>query len=141
MDVEMKMIRTADAAEDAFLIRREVFMEEQGFQNEFDETDQRCRHIVAYQEGVPVACGRTFLKRDGVYTIGRVAVRRAYRGKHLGEAVMRFTEEKVRELGGREIELSAQCRAEGFYRKLGYTPEGEIYQDEFCPHITMRKKL
>lgn len=141
MEIEMKTVQMSELAEDAFLIRKEVFMEEQGFRNEFDETDRTCRHIIAYHEGTPVACGRFFEKQKGVYAIGRVAVRRAYRGNHLGEKVMRFAEKEILDLGGREIELSAQCRAEAFYRKIGYKSEGEIYQDEFCPHIMMRKKL
>ena len=28
-----------------------------------------------------------------------------------------------------------------FYKKLGYTEIGEIYKEEFCPHIKMFKDL
>lgn len=44
--------------DDAALIRREVFMDEQGFVNEFDETDEVSRHIVAYDGDSPVAVCR-----------------------------------------------------------------------------------
>ena len=28
-----------------------------------------------------------------------------------------------------------------FYEKLGYQPIGEVYYDEWCPHITMSKNI
>lgn len=141
MKIQVKILKTPDALDDAFLIREEVFMKEQGFQNEFDDTDQISWHAVAYDEKMPAACGRLFCKKNDTYTIGRVAVRRAFRGNHLGELIMKSLEEQAKELGAKKIELSAQCRAAGFYEKLGYQMEGEEYLDEFCPHITMQKKL
>jgi len=35
-------------SEDVIRIRQTVFMEEQGFQNEFDEVDKTATHIVMY---------------------------------------------------------------------------------------------
>ena len=35
--------------EDAMNIRRNVFMSEQGYKNEFDEIDNRALHIVIYE--------------------------------------------------------------------------------------------
>ena len=32
-------------------------------------------------------------------------------------------------------------KAKDFYKKLGYTEIGEIYKEEFCPHIKMFKDL
>ena len=50
-------------------------------------------------------------------------------------------EQEARRLGGKRISLSAQCRASGFYRTLGYQEIGAAYLDEFCPHILMEKSL
>lgn len=141
MEIQVKILKTPDALNDAFLIREEVFMKEQGFQNEFDDTDQISWHAVAYEEKIPAACGRLFCKRAGTYTIGRVAVRRPFRGKYLGELIMKSLEEQAKELGAKKIELSAQCQAAGFYEKLGYQTKGKEYLDEFCPHIMMQKNL
>ena len=127
---------------DAKIVRQAVFVEEQGFQNEFDATDAAAWHVVLYEDGVPVATGRTFPKGDGgTYLIGRVAVQKAYRGKGLGEKVMLELEKKLRELGAEKAELSAQVQAQGFYKKLGYRSYGEVYMDEHCPHIAMGKDL
>ena len=40
---------------DEKLIREEVFMSEQGFKNEFDETDGKAFHLVMYDNNIPVA--------------------------------------------------------------------------------------
>lgn len=42
----------------AVKIRKEVFMEEQGFHDEFDETDETAIHLVLYIDQVPAATCR-----------------------------------------------------------------------------------
>ena len=54
---------------------------------------------------------------------------------------MQNLEAKVKELGGTSIELSAQLDKQGFYKRNGYKPQGEVYNDEHCPHIDMKKEL
>ena len=46
--------------EEAAMIRRAVFMDEQGFVQEFDETDHLARHIVLFDGETPVAVCRFF---------------------------------------------------------------------------------
>ncbi|MCM1022767.1 MAG: GNAT family N-acetyltransferase [Prevotella sp.] len=127
--------------DEARLIRTEVFVEEQGFENEFDGDDSRCVHLVIFADGVPAAAGRIFPPENGVCAIGRVAVRKAFRGKALGAETVRLLEEKARELGAERAALSAQCRVRAFYEKSGYKASGDVYNDEFCPHIHMEKDL
>lgn len=124
-------------------VRQEVFMREQGFQNEFDDLDPLAYHIVVYDGEKPIATGRTYPKsHDGkTYAIGRIAVLRDYRGQHLGEFVVSRLEEIARQLAAEYTHLSAQIQARGFYEKLGYAGFGSIYLDEYCPHIAMGKKL
>lgn len=141
MGFQVKILKKPDALNDPFCIREEVFVKEQGFQNEFDEVDNVSWHVVAYNGDTPAACGRLFFKSDDTCIIGRVAVRRTFRGKRVGALIMNALEELARNLGGKEIELSAQCRAVGFYERLGYRSKGDTYLDEFCPHIVMKKKL
>ena len=123
--------------EDAAGIRRRVFIEEQGFLEEFDKTDRTARHVTAYLGGLPVAAARLFPTGGGVYHIGRVAVRREYRGRHLGAELMREVIRKARELGAARVELDAPRQAAGFYEKLGFQPFGAPYCEQGCPHINM----
>ena len=50
--------------QDAKNIRIEVFMKEQGFENEFDEIDNLCHHIVAFDEGKPIGTCRFFKENN-----------------------------------------------------------------------------
>ena len=48
--------------EDAEHVRRVVFMEEQGYENEFDEIDEApsCIHVTIYVDGDVAGCARVF---------------------------------------------------------------------------------
>jgi len=126
--------------DDIIKIRTAVFIEEQGFENEFDEIDKACFHIVLYDNEKPVATCRYFKDRNTFY-IGRVAIIKEYRGKHLGKEIMRIAEYEIKSLNAKQIEVSAQVRVKDFYKKLGYKEVGEIYLDEFLEHIRMVKML
>lgn len=128
--------------EDAVSIRARVFVEEQGFVNEFDDIDLWALHIVLYADGKAAGVCRYYPDEEpGVYDIGRVAVLKEYRGKHLGEKILREAEERIRKRDGKKIRVSAQVRVQDFYSACGYIPFGEIYMDESCPHIRMEKVL
>ncbi|MCI1951946.1 MAG: GNAT family N-acetyltransferase [Clostridiales bacterium] len=124
-------------------IRQKVFVEEQGFQKEYDEIDLTAEHLVLYDGDIPKAVGRMFREdpQKPVYTIGRVAVLKEFRGEGLGRVVVEELEQKAKKEGGTAIKLSAQCRVQKFYEKLNYHAVGDIFYDEFCPHICMTKEL
>lgn len=127
--------------EESRKIRTEVFVDEQGFQEEFDEVDARAWHLVVLDGDKAVATGRVFSEGAGAYHIGRVAVLKEYRKKQVGRIVMTELEKKAKELGAESISLSAQCQAAGFYKKIGYTQTEDFHLDQGCPHVTMIKAL
>ena len=107
-------------------IREEVFVEEQGFQEEFNEIDDIARHIVLYDGEKAVATCRVFCqKEEEGYHVGRVAVIKSYRGRGLGSVLMAAAEKCAKALGGTSITLSGQVRVVPFYEKLGYEREGQ----------------
>lgn len=123
-------------------IRTVVFVDEQGFEEEFDTTDNIATHLVLFENGIPAAVCRVFWDEAmGQYLVGRVAVRKEFRGKGLGAAIVKAAEDQVRQMGGRELHLHAQCRITGFYEAIGYTSYGPVEDDQGCPHIWMRKRL
>lgn len=124
-------------------IRKAVFMDEQGFQDEFDEIDNTAAHIVLFDEDeVPVATCRVFWNAImNAYTLGRLAVIKKSRGKNIGSAIVKEAEGYVQKKGGKDIVLHAQCRAAGFYEKLGFIEFGNIENEEGCPHIWMKKSI
>lgn len=123
-------------------IREKVFMEEQGFQNEFDETDKTAIHVVMSDGEKAVATCRIYKsEQNGPFIVGRVAVLKELRGNGLGAELVRGIEPIVLSHGGKTIALHSQCTATDFYKKLGYTEYGEIELDEGCPHIWMKKEI
>ncbi len=122
-------------------LRQAVFMEEQGFSYEFDETDHTALHLTLYDGDTAVACCRIFPDGPQAYHIGRVAVHKDYRKLGFGAAIMKEAEAKALSLGAKVMMLSAQEQAAGFYQKLGYAQKGEPYLDEHCPHVHMEKAL
>lgn len=127
----------------AKIIRNKVFVEEQGFQNEFDDIDSFAFHIVLFDKEKPIATGRCYKDKEDKmnYHIGRIAVLKEYRKNHLGESIIKELENHIQKVGGNSVQLSSQVRAKKFYAKLGYKEEGEEYMDEFCPHVKMVKVL
>lgn len=124
-------------------VRQKVFMDEQGFQNEFDDIDDMAAHLVLFNEDKrPVATCRIFwdVKMDS-YVLGRLAVIKEYRGRNLGSMMVRGAEQYVQKKGGKCMALHAQCQAAVFYGKLGFREFGEIEEDEGCPHVWMKKYL
>ena len=122
-------------------IRTAVFMEEQGFREEFDELDGECTHLVLYLQGEPAAVARVYREgEEGVYVIGRIAVVKQRRGLGLGRQIVEAGEALAREKGGKRVRLAAQVQAAGFYEKLGYRKAGEEFLEEHCPHVWMEKE-
>ena len=69
--------------EDEERIRTEVFVEEQGFKEEFDSIDDNCIHLVKYIDNKAVGVCRLYPDKDQIYYIGRVAVDKNFRGKSI----------------------------------------------------------
>lgn len=138
MDFSVKIAYSLENLPQARDVRQKVFVEEQGFVNEFDTIDLKAYHIAIFHNETAVATGRLFEDENG-WHIGRVAVLPGYRGNKLGEKVMLGLEEKALEIGVKSITLSAQVQASGFYEKLGYVSLDDLHYDEHCPHVTMKK--
>ena len=123
-------------------IRIDVFINEQGFENEFDDIDKTAKFVLLSIDGKAVGTCRFFPSNiDGDAHIGRMAVRKLYRGQNLGSKIIHAAENGIRRDGFKTCSLSAQVQARPFYESLGYVAEGEEYLDEGCPHILMRKQL
>jgi predicted GNAT family N-acyltransferase len=136
---------TQDDRDAAMRIRFEVFVDEQGVPAELeaDEFDEAALHLLAANsiDGQPVGTARVLDKGGGVAKIGRVAVRKEYRGKGVGEALMRRAMEAARARGMTTAILDAQLPVIPFYERLGFVAEGPIFDDAGIPHRRMTRPL
>ena len=140
MDIIAKSGR--EVQEDAFAIRRKVFMEEQGYRNEFDKFDDTCGYVALYANGKAVGTGRFFpSEADGkIAVFGRIAVLKEYRGQELGRKIMEELEKAAKKEGFCGAVLTAQEYAVPFYEKCGFSlSDDEILYDEGNPHRRMEK--
>lgn len=72
--------------------------------------------------------------------IGRVVVAAQDRNKGLGKILMQKALATIEQhWPQQDIEISAQCQWQGFYRQLGFVSEGETYLEDGIPHIHMRR--
>lgn len=75
------------------------------------------------------------------YKLGRLAVRKAGRGKGIAQKLVAELEAAARERGAEKVYAGAQVPVRPFYEKCGYHSTGEEYLDEGQPHIMMAKDL
>jgi predicted GNAT family N-acyltransferase len=121
-------------------VREAVFITEQRIPpaEEWDAHDAVVPWVLAESaDGEPIGCGR--LLPDG--HVGRMAVLAAWRGRGVGETMLRELLMLARERGDTESILSAQVHAIPFYARLGYAVRGEEYMEAGIPHREMRLDL
>jgi ribosomal protein S18 acetylase RimI-like enzyme len=80
---------------------------------------------------------------DSSRQVRQVAVSPGAHGRGVGRALMRELERLATAEGADQTWLHARENAFGFYARLGYKPEGEVFVSELTgiPHRTMRKRL
>lgn len=71
----------------------------------------------------------------------QMAVPNNMQGKGIGRALMIFAENIARDLGYRKLCMHARESALGFYQKLGYTINGNMFTEVTIPHYIMEKSL
>ncbi len=137
--LDLRTLTWEEARPESAPIRFAVFVDEQKvpLDMELDEHDAACVHVVARSDGRAVGTGR--LLPDG--HIGRMAVLKEARGQGVGAAMLTRLMELARERGDKEVALSAQTHAIGFYRRHGFVEEGGEYLDAGIPHLMMRLRF
>ena len=138
--IHLQWLMPNESKEKAYQLRKEVFVEEQGFVDEFDHIDHTCEHLLLREDDTPVATARLYA-HEGVYHVGRVCVAKSYRKKNLGKEVMEAVESRAKEQGAAELVLGSQLQAQAFYENCGYKAEGSIFYEQDCPHVIMKKRL
>lgn len=126
---------------ECYHLRVEVFVREQGFQDEFDDIDRTATHLLFRKDALAVATARVFPEGEGVFHVGRICVKAEMREQGIGRRLLEEVERYCTERQGRLLVLGAQMRAAGFYESCGFIRFGEEFLDEGYPHIMMRKEL
>lgn len=71
----------------------------------------------------------------------QVAVDTVYRGEGVGRELVKYAEKRAKEAGYIQIIMHAMLSVVGFYEKLGYHAEGDIFDEQGITFIKMVKDL
>jgi predicted GNAT family N-acyltransferase len=142
-NVRVIAITSRAELEQAWSIRRRVFIEEQHVPEEIelDEDDRLAFHALAFLDGVAVGTGRMVFHGDDEVKIGRMAVRSDLRSSGIGREILLFLMNEARARGFKKAVLHAQLTAEGFYLRCGYQPIGAVFDEAGIAHRKMECEL
>lgn len=121
-----------------FNIRTTVFVNEVlvDQEDEYDGFDFLSNHYLAWYEGVPAGAARwRIIPVTGNIRLERFAVLKAFRGKGVGEALVKKILQDVPR--SKEIFIHAQIHNLGFYEKFGFVVEGEVFEEAGILHRKM----
>jgi predicted GNAT family N-acyltransferase len=134
----------------ALAIREVVFIEEQAVPEgiERDAEDAKAYHVLAFQGGHAIGTGRLVMLAEpppgeaGKWAkIGRMAVLQSHRKARVGGRLLQALEQEARQRGVEGIVLHSQLYALEFYKKMGYVPRGEVFDEAGIDHLEMRKRF
>ncbi|MBU3594722.1 GNAT family N-acetyltransferase [Polynucleobacter sp. 71A-WALBACH] len=128
-----------DAEQEAYSIRKNVFIQEQGVpeEMEIDEHDLTAQHALAYMGSQCIGTARLVTLPGNIGRIGRMAVLPDYRRQGIGMQLLSTLLELSKSLGITQLELHAQLSAIAFYEQFGFIVQGEIYQEAGIEHRDM----
>lgn len=128
-----------EAQASAFLVRQEVFIQEQKVpaELELDEFDPLATHALAYLDGRCIGTGRLVDLGAGQAQIGRMAVLAPFRNQGVGSLLLEKLIQLAISQEIRSIILHAQVAVIPFYEKHGFQAQGPVYDEAGIPHRNM----
>lgn len=105
--MESIIVKTEKQLNDAFFVRKEVFVKEQHVpeEEEIDQFEDTSEHIVIYDGGQPVGAGRWRLK-DGHGKLERICVMKSHRSLGVGAIIMQALEKAAADQGRQRLYLT-----------------------------------
>ncbi|MDJ0619200.1 MAG: GNAT family N-acetyltransferase [Calothrix sp. MO_192.B10] len=124
-------------------IRKIVFQEEQGInpELEFDGLDEISQHLIAFLNDQAVGTARIRYLDDTTAKIERLAVLPMARRKGIGKQITMVALDVIANQNVSQVVVHAQEYIKDLYEKLGFQPEGELFEEAGIRHVKMRKIL
>jgi N-acetylglutamate synthase-like GNAT family acetyltransferase len=97
--------------------------------------------LVAHQVSAIIGCVILHPVDKETVRLRAMAVVPALQGQGIGRLLVHEAERVAREEGFPRIILHARIVVAGFYEKLGYLRQGEIFTEVTIPHVVMQKSL
>lgn len=71
----------------------------------------------------------------------QVAVDNKYQGEGIGRDLVKYAEKRAKEVGYSRIIMHAMLSVVNFYERMGYSQEGEIFEEKGITFAKMNKEL
>jgi predicted GNAT family N-acyltransferase len=139
--IKIELIKGKEALSKTGSLRLEVFEQEQGFVDEFDDLDDASIHAILYENDHVIASGRMYEEHPNVYHLGRIVVKKEKRGQRYGQRIVNELVAYAKKQGATQCVLSSQTHACRFYETCGFNQQGPVYLDQNQPHQWMVKLL
>ncbi len=141
--MEIVIAKDKKTLEDAFKVRKVVFVDEQKVppEEEIDQYEDESVHFVVYNDNdEPIGAGR-LRNVNGYGKIERICVLLDYRNTGIGKLLMEKIMQYAKDKGYEKVKLNSQSHAIPFYEKLGFFITSEEFFEAGIPHRTMEKML
>ncbi len=128
-----------EAEQEAYSIRKRVFIDEQGVPEsmEIDDFDPIAQHALAYLGDDCIATARLIALSEQEGQIGRMAVLPANRRQGIGGQLLSALLGSSKTHGFTQLKLHAQLSAIPFYAQFGFIAQGDIYDEAGIAHRDM----
>jgi len=138
-----KLVTSDRELEEAFEMRREVFVEEQGISEDlvFDGHDGEALHMVVKDGQRVVGTARVLLLADNQAKLERMAVLKPFRHKGIGRGIVSFLNEELKNRQLEQVVLHAQYEVVAFYKSCGFEESGLPFWEAGLKHVKMQKRL
>jgi predicted GNAT family N-acyltransferase len=126
-----------ELAEQAFAIRRKVFVEEEGVDANLEyDHEEEAHHYLLSLGGKALATAR-WRETDNGIKLERFAVLPEFRNRGFGSIILKEVLNDVRQLG-KTVYLHSQLRAVPFYERHGFIKDGGIFYEAGIGHYYMK---
>ncbi len=128
---------------DILALREKVFTFEQKCTDyDFDGLDKQAIHVFGKIDNTIFAAARILppnIYKKGVVSFGRIVIKKSFRNKGYGKALMTMIMQYIREhYSNYPIEFSAQFHLKNFYGSFVCKTIGKPYDEGGIPHVKMR---
>lgn len=129
--------------QEAFEVRREVFVREQGISEDlvFDGHDREALHMVVKDGQRVIGTARVQFLTDNQAKLERMAVLKHYRRKGIGKEMLLFLDAVWKDKQVQQVIIHAQLEVVPFYKLYGFDEFGSPFREAGIKHMKMRKRL
>jgi putative N-acetyltransferase (TIGR04045 family) len=141
-DIVCRPVKNEDELRECFLIRKKIFVDEQGLfkETDRDENDEKSIHIVALHKDKVIGTVRVYKEKKCTWWGGRLAVRKKNRGR-AGKLLIQKAVEIVKEKNAKHFRANVQLENVRLLKGLGWEPTGDVFLYNGKPHQLMESDL